>query len=112
MKYKQIYENMPIDESWTIEEDRERFINEIAEIAFGEDAIERGYDLDEVIQRIQDFSDATNPILIEDAQKVADELSIDLKSLSDDDLIHCRQDLVDQTYKIMEALDEMGTEDL
>ena len=112
MKYKQMYKDMPIDESWTIEEDRERFINEIAEIAFGENAIERGYDLDEVIQRIQDFSDATNPILIEDAQKVADELSIDLKSLSDDDLIHCRQDLVDQTYKIMEALDEMGTEDL
>tara|TARA_B100000609_G_scaffold20050_1_gene14412 strand:- start:45 stop:383 length:339 start_codon:yes stop_codon:yes gene_type:complete len=112
MKYKQIHKEMPIDKSWTIEKDRERFINEIAEIAFGENAIERGYDLDEVIQRIQDFSDATNPILIEDAQKVADELSIDLKSLSDDDLIHCRQDLVDQTYKIMEALDEMGTEDL
>ena len=112
MKYKQIHKEMPIDKSWTIEKDRERFINEIAEIAFGENAIERGYDLDEVIERIQDFSDATNPILIEDAQKVADELSIDLKSLSDDDLIHCRQDLVDQTYKIMEALDEMGTEDL
>ena len=46
MNYKQRYENMPIDKSWTIEKDRERFINEIAEIAFGEDAIERGYDLD------------------------------------------------------------------
>ncbi len=57
MKYKQRYKNMPIDESWTIEKDRERFINEIAEIAFGEDAIERGYDLDEVIEKIQEFSD-------------------------------------------------------
>ena len=57
MKYKQMYEDMPIDESWTIEEDRERFINEIAEIAFGENAIERGYDLDEVIEKIQEFSD-------------------------------------------------------
>ncbi len=57
MKYKQMYEDMPIDESWTIEEDRERFINEIAEIAFGKDAIERGYDLDEVIEKIQEFSD-------------------------------------------------------
>ena len=57
MKYKQMYENMPIDESWTIEKDRERFINEIAEIAFGENAIERGYDLDEVIEKIQEFSD-------------------------------------------------------
>ena len=57
MKYKQRLKNVPIDESWTIEKDRERFINEIADIAFGEDAIERGYDLDEVIEKIQEFSD-------------------------------------------------------
>ena len=57
MKYKQRYKDMPVDESWTIEKDRERFINEIAEIAFGEDAIQRGYDLDEVIEKIQEFSD-------------------------------------------------------
>ena len=57
MKYKQRFKNMPIDSSWFNEEDRERFINEITEIAFGEDAIERGYDLDEVIARIQEFSD-------------------------------------------------------
>ena len=57
MKYKQIYENMPIDESWTIEEDRERFINEIAEIAFGEDAIERGYSMEEVVLRLKKFSE-------------------------------------------------------
>jgi len=57
MKYKQIYKNMPIDKSWTIEKDRERFINEIAEIAFGENAIERGYDMQEVIDQIYEFSD-------------------------------------------------------
>ena len=57
MKYKQRFKDMPVDESWTIEKDRERFINEIADIAFGEDAIERGYDLDEVIEKIQEFSD-------------------------------------------------------
>ena len=57
MKYKQRFKDMPVDESWTIEKDRERFINEIAEIAFGENAIERGYDLDEVIEKIQEFSD-------------------------------------------------------
>ena len=57
MKYLQMYKHIPIDKSWTIEKDRERFINEIAEIAFGEDAIERGYDLDEVIEKIQEFSD-------------------------------------------------------
>ena len=57
MKYKQIYEDMPIDESWTIEIDRERFINEMAELAFGEGAIERGYDMQEVIDQLHDFSD-------------------------------------------------------
>ena len=57
MKYKQRFKDMPIDTSWTIEKDRERFINEIADIAFGENAIERGYDLDEVIEKIQEFSD-------------------------------------------------------
>ena len=57
MKYKQRYKDMPVDKSWTIEKDRERFINEIAEIAFGEDAIERGYDMQEVIDQIYEFSD-------------------------------------------------------
>ena len=57
MKYKQRFKDMPIDESWTIEKDRERFINEIAEIAFGEDAIERGYDMQEVLDQIYEFSD-------------------------------------------------------
>ena len=57
MKYKQRFKNVPIDKSWTIEKDRERFINEIADIAFGDNAIERGYDLDGVIERIQEFSD-------------------------------------------------------
>ena len=57
MNYKQRFKDMPIDSSWFNEEDRERFINEITEIAFGEDAIERGYDLDEVITKIQEFSD-------------------------------------------------------
>ena len=57
MKYKQRFKDMPIDESWTIEKDRERFINEIAEIAFGENAIERGYDMEEVIDKIYEFSD-------------------------------------------------------
>ena len=42
MNYKQRFKDMPVDKSWTIEKDRERFINEIADIAFGDNAIERG----------------------------------------------------------------------
>ena len=67
MRYKQRYKDMPIDKSWTIEKDRERFINEIAEIAFGENAIERGYDLDEVIEKIQEFSN--NPLKWEEGEE-------------------------------------------
>ena len=111
MKYKQMYEDMPIDESWTIEEDRERFINEIAEIAFGEDAIERGYDLDEVIERIQDFSNATNPNFIEDASYEAETISASLIKLSDADLINKRKDLSDSINKIIESLNDMGVDE-
>ena len=106
-----MYEDMPIDESWTIEEDRERFINEIAEIAFGEDAIERGYDLDEVIERIQDFSNATNPNFIEDASYEAEIISASLIKLSDADLINKRKDLSDSINKIIESLNEMGVDE-
>ena len=84
-------------------------IKEVYEIAFGEDAYLRGFFPEEVVARLQEFSDGSNPILIEDAYNKVDELSTDLKSLSDEDLVHCRQDLVDQTYKIMEALNEIGT---
>ena len=105
------HEDMPIDESWTIEEDRERFINEIAEIAFGEDAIERGYDLDEVIERIQDFSNATNPNFIEDASNEAETISASLIKLSDADLINKRKDLSNSINKIIELLDDMGVDE-
>ena len=86
-------------------------IKEVYEIAFGEDAYLRGFFPEEVVERLQEFSDGSNPILIEDAYNKVDELSTDLKSLSDEDLVHCRQDLVDQTYRIMEALNEIGTEE-
>ena len=111
MNYKQMYKDMPIDKSWTIEKDRERFINEIAEIAFGEDAIERGYDLDEVIERIQDFSNATNPNYIEDASHEAETINSLLIKLSDADLINKRKDLSNSITKIIDTLNEMGVEE-
>ena len=57
MKYKQMYEDMPIDESWTIEEDRELFIQRVSDLAFGLDAIERGYSMEEVLEQLEEFSD-------------------------------------------------------
>ena len=57
MKYKQMYEDMPIDESWTIEEDRELFIQRVSDLSFGLDAIERVYSIEEVLEQLQEFSD-------------------------------------------------------
>ena len=57
MNYKQMYKDMPIDESWTIEKDRELFIQRVSDLAFGLDAIERGYSMEEVLEQLHEFSD-------------------------------------------------------
>ena len=57
MNYKQRFKDIPIHKSWTNEKDRERFIYEVAELAFGEGAIERGFDMQDVLDQLHDFSD-------------------------------------------------------
>ena len=57
MKYKQRFKDMPIDSSWSYEEDREWFIKELSDLAFGENTIERGYSMEEVIERLKVFSE-------------------------------------------------------
>ena len=57
MKYKQRFKDMPVDSSWSYEEDREWFIKELSDLAFGENTIERGYDMEEVIERLKVFSE-------------------------------------------------------
>ena len=86
-------------------------IKEVYEIAFGEDAINRGFFPEEGVERRQEFSDGSNPILIEDAWNEAEELNTSLRELSDADLVDCRQALIDRTNRIMEALNEIGTEE-
>ena len=87
------------------------FMKEVYEIAFGEDAHLRGFFPEEVVERLQDFSDGSNPILIEEAWNQAEELKTSLTQLNDNDLIACRQDLINVTNRIMEALNEIGTEE-
>ena len=57
MNYKQIFKDMPVDTSLTYEEDREWFIRECSNLAFGENTIERGYSMEEVIEQLKEFSD-------------------------------------------------------
>ena len=86
-------------------------IKAVYEIAFGEDAYFRGFFPEEVVERLQEFSDGSNPILIEEAWNQAEELKTSLTQLNDNDLIACRQDLINVTNRIMEALNEIGTEE-
>ena len=87
------------------------FMEAVYEIAYGDQAYFRGFYPEEVVERLQDFSDGSNPILIEDAFNEVEELNTSLKNLSDADLLNCRQKLINQTNKIMEALDEIGTDE-
>ena len=57
MKYKQIHKDMPIDKAWTNESERELFIQKVSDLAFGLDTIERGYSMEEVIERLEIFTE-------------------------------------------------------
>ena len=87
------------------------FMEAVYEIAYGEDAYHRGFFPEEVVERLQEFSDGSNPILIEDAWNEAEELNTSLRELNDGDLVDCRAALIDRTEKIMNALNEIGTDE-
>ena len=87
------------------------FMEQVYEIAYGEDAYFRGFFPEEVVERLQEFSDGSNPILIEDAWNEAEELNTSLRELSDADLVDCREALIDRTKRIMDSLNEIGTEE-
>ena len=86
-----------------------QLIEAVYEIAFGEDAHLRGFYPEEVVERLQEFSDGSNPILIEDAWNEAEELNTSLRELSDDDLVDCQTDalLNRRTVRIMNALEDI-----
>jgi len=87
------------------------FMEQVYEIAYGDQAYFRGFFPEEVIARLQEFSDGSNPILIEDAWNEAEELNTSLRELSDADLVDCREALIDRTNRIMNTLNEIGTEE-
>ena len=84
-------------------------IEAVYEIAYGEDAHLRGFFPEEVVERLQEFSDGSNPILIEDAWNDAEELNTSLRELSDEDLVDHRDKMINQTVSIMNSLEEIGT---
>tara|TARA_B100000424_G_scaffold204323_1_gene161425 strand:+ start:289 stop:492 length:204 start_codon:yes stop_codon:yes gene_type:complete len=56
MKYKQMREYFPVDKAWTSQKDIEFFLRECADLAFGENAIERGFLMEEVLEKLKEFS--------------------------------------------------------
>jgi len=46
-----------LNKEWTDDEKRETFIKEVSDLAFGDEAIERGYSMEEVIERLRVFSE-------------------------------------------------------
>jgi len=57
MEYKQRFKDMPIDKAWTNKSNREYFIKEISNLAYGENTIERGYTMADVIEVLKEYSD-------------------------------------------------------
>ena len=87
------------------------FMEQVYEIAFGDQAYFKGYFPEEVIERLQEFSDGSNPILIEESWHQTRELNESLKELSDEDLVDQRDKMINQTVSIMNSLEEIGTDE-
>ena len=88
-----------------------QLIEAVYEIAFGEDAHLRGFFPEEVVERLQEFSDGSKPILIEESWHQVRELNESLRELSDEDLVDHRDKMINQTVSIMNSLEEIGTEE-
>ena len=88
-----------------------QLIEAVYEIAFGEDAHLRGFFPEEVVERLQEFSDGSNPNLIEESWHQVRELNESLRELSDEDLVDQRDKMINQTVSIMNSLEEIGTEE-
>ena len=88
-----------------------QLIEAVYEIAYGEDAHLRGFYPEEVVERLQEFSDGSNPILIEESWHQVRELNESLRELSDEDLVDQRDKMINQTVSIMNSLEEIGTDE-
>ena len=57
MKYKQKHPEFPLDSAWSDPDKRHDFIGQVSDLAFGDDAIQRGFTMEEVIARLKLYSD-------------------------------------------------------
>ena len=57
MEYKQIHPEFPLDSAWSDPVKRHDFIGQVSDLAFGDDTIQRGFTMEEVISRLKLYSD-------------------------------------------------------
>ena len=80
MKYKQRFKDMPIDDAWIHSQKREFFIKEISDLAFGENTIERGYSMEEVIEEANRLDYGLAAYAYTKSAKTAQELGAGIES--------------------------------
>ena len=53
MRYKQKHPEFPLDSAWNDPDKRETFIRKVSDLAFGDETIERGFTMEEVVNRLK-----------------------------------------------------------
>ena len=56
MEYKQKHPEFPLDSAWNDPVKIHYFIGEVSDLAFGDETIERGYTMEEVVNRLRIYS--------------------------------------------------------
>jgi len=53
MEYKQTHPEFPLDSAWNDPDKIKSFVDDVSDLAFGDDTIQRGFTMEEVITRIK-----------------------------------------------------------
>jgi len=53
VNYKQKHPEFPLDSAWNDPDKIKHFVDEVSDLAFGDETIERGFTMEEVITRIK-----------------------------------------------------------
>ena len=59
MEYKQKHPEFPLDSAWSDPVKIHHFIREVSDLAFGDETIERGFTMEQVIYRLKLFCEFT-----------------------------------------------------
>ena len=55
MEYKQMHPEFPLDSAWNDPVKIHYFIGEVSDLAFGDETIERGFTMEQVVNRLKNL---------------------------------------------------------